>query len=106
MPQHDTDVTGTDGPGARGREGPVPIGDAGVTRLRYPIRWHRIEQAPGRFDWLHTDAVMDHIQEHGMQPIVDLVPHASYPRWLHDGVADRRPPSPFDPIVELFGTDY
>jgi hypothetical protein len=29
---------------------------AGVSRTRYPVGWHRIERAPGRYDWRETDA--------------------------------------------------
>jgi beta-glucosidase/6-phospho-beta-glucosidase/beta-galactosidase len=106
MPAHDTDVTETNGHDTRWPQDLALMRDAGVTRLRYPIRWHRIEQAPGRFDWSHTDAVMDHMQEHGMQPIVDLVHHTSYPRWLHNGFADRRFPSAYLRYVECFATRY
>jgi beta-glucosidase/6-phospho-beta-glucosidase/beta-galactosidase len=77
-----------------------------VTRLRYPIRWHRIERAPGRFDWSRTDAVMEHMAERRMRPIVDLVHHTSYPRWLHGGFADRRFPSAYLRYVERFATRY
>ncbi len=58
---------------------------AGVRHLRYPLRWHRIEPEPGRFDWSETDAVLGHLHEHDAVPIVDLVHHTSYPDWLTDG---------------------
>src|SRR4051795_7044205 len=106
MPAHDADVTETNGHDARWRQDLALMRDAGVTRLRYPIRWHRIEQAPAEFDWSHTDAVMDYMREHGMQPIVDLVHHTSYPRWLHDGFADRRFPAAYLRYVERFATRY
>ncbi|MDQ6840205.1 MAG: glycoside hydrolase family 1 protein, partial [Actinomycetota bacterium] len=52
----------------------------GVTRLRYPVRWHRIERQPGVFDWRATDEVLGYLAHTGARPIVDLVHHTSYPR--------------------------
>jgi beta-glucosidase/6-phospho-beta-glucosidase/beta-galactosidase len=88
LPAHDVDIVETSGHDARWREDLALMREAGVTRLRYPIRWHRIEPAPGRFDWRATDAVLGHLREHGMRPIADLVHHTSYPRWLRGGFAD------------------
>ena len=62
----------------------------GVRTLRYPLRWHRIEQTPGSFDWSATDEVLEHLRARGLEPIVDLVHHTSYPHWLTDGFRDRR----------------
>ena len=66
------------------------LGDAGVRHLRYPLRWHRIEFAPGEFDWAETDRVMAELQARDAVPIVDLVHHTSYPAWLSDGFRDPR----------------
>jgi beta-glucosidase/6-phospho-beta-glucosidase/beta-galactosidase len=106
MPSHDLDVTETNGHDHRWQEDLALMRSAGVTRLRYPIRWHRIEAAPGRYDWSHTDAVMAHMEEHGMRPIVDLVHHTSYPRWLRDGFGDRRFASAYLRYVERFARRY
>jgi beta-glucosidase/6-phospho-beta-glucosidase/beta-galactosidase len=54
----------------------------GVTWLRYPVRWHRVEAEPGRFNWTETDEVLGYMRDSGMRPIVDLVHHTSYPRWV------------------------
>ncbi|MDN3296363.1 family 1 glycosylhydrolase [Streptomyces ficellus] len=62
---------------------------AGVRHLRYPLRWQRINPAPGRYDWSETDRALGHLREHGAVPIVDLVHHTSYPDWLTDGFRDR-----------------
>ena len=61
-----------------------------VRSLRYPIRWHRVEAERGRYDWSATDAILGHLQELGLSPIVDLVHHTSYPAWLDDGLRDPR----------------
>jgi glycosyltransferase involved in cell wall biosynthesis len=64
--------------------------DGGVTALRYPLRWHRIEPEPGRFDWSSADPVMEHLRERGAEPVLDLVHHTSSPAWLTVGFRDRR----------------
>ena len=63
---------------------------AGPRRLRYPLRWHRIERSPGTFDWSVSDAVLGYLHERGVDPVVDLVHHTSYPAWLSDGFRDHR----------------
>ena len=57
----------------------------GVRHLRFPLRWPRIEPAPGVFDWSDTDHALEQVRERGAVPIVDLVHHTSYPDWLSDG---------------------
>jgi hypothetical protein len=73
---------------------PLARGPARASRSRgadpFPIRWHRLEPAPGRFDWSDTDAALEHLRELGIAPIIDLVHHTSYPIWLSDGFRDRR----------------
>ena len=90
MPAHDTDIIETSGHALRWRDDLDLLRSMGVTRLRYPIRWQRVEPRPGHYDWSHTDEVMEHMRATGMRPIVDLVHHTSYPRWLTDGFADAR----------------
>lgn len=58
---------------------------AGIRHLRYPLRWHRIEPEPGRFDWSHTDMVLGRLHDAGAVVIADLVHHTCYPDWLRDG---------------------
>ncbi|HEY4610323.1 MAG TPA: family 1 glycosylhydrolase [Ilumatobacteraceae bacterium] len=62
----------------------------GVSRVRYPIRWHRVEPQRGVFDWKATDELFEHMLDYGWSPIVDLVHHTSYPAWLRGGFADPR----------------
>ncbi len=87
---HDADILETSGHVDRWREDLELMRSMGVTRLRYPIRWHRIEPAPGSYDWAFTDEVMRHLRDEGFDPIVDLVHHTSHPRWLTGGFADPR----------------
>nr|WP_269205017.1 family 1 glycosylhydrolase [Motilibacter aurantiacus] len=62
--------------------------DAGVRTVRWSLRWHRLEPEPGVFDWAEADETLGHLHEVGIDPIVDLVHHTSYPGWLSDGFRD------------------
>jgi beta-glucosidase/6-phospho-beta-glucosidase/beta-galactosidase len=106
QPAHDRDVVESTGHDLRWRDDLALLAAAGVDRLRYPIRWHRIEARPGELDWSHTDEVLGHMRSHGLRPIVDLVHHTSYPRWLDAGFADRRFPEAYLRYVEAFCRRY
>jgi len=84
QPAHDQDVLETTKHDIRWRFDLALMRASNVRSLRYPVRWHRIEQAPGEFDWRETDAVLGHLHDTGMEPIVDLLHHTSYPNWLGD----------------------
>ncbi|WP_157970590.1 glycosyltransferase [Nakamurella deserti] len=61
---------------------------AGVRHLRYALRWNDIERSPGEYDWERTDLELAALRDSGMVPVVDLLHHTSYPRWLRQGFAD------------------
>ena len=88
MPRHDVDVLETSGHLERWREDLLLLRDCGVRRLRYPVRWHRVEAEAGSYDWSLTDQVLGFMADEGLEPIVDLVHHTSYPRWLEGGLGD------------------
>src|SRR4051794_24805619 len=88
QPHHDVDVLESTGHVDRFHADLELLSELGISRVRYPIRWHRIEPTPGRFDWSDTDRVLDELGELGFEPIVDLVHHTSYPAWLRLGFAD------------------
>jgi beta-glucosidase/6-phospho-beta-glucosidase/beta-galactosidase len=88
LPGHGSDVAETTGHADAWRDDLMPLIRAGVTRLRYPLRWHRIEAEPGVFDWSSADEQLDFMRVHNLDPIVDLVHHTSYPEWLADGFRD------------------
>ena len=94
-PAHDVDVAETTEHIERFEHDLDLVQPCGISRLRYPVRWHRIEAAPGESDWRGTDAVMDRLRERGLTPIVDFVHHTSYPRWLTDGFGDGRFPAAY-----------
>ncbi|HEX2576083.1 MAG TPA: family 1 glycosylhydrolase [Aquihabitans sp.] len=90
LPAHDRDVAEVTEHDRRWRDDIGLLQGAGVRRLRYPIRWHRVEATAGSYDWRHTDEVLGHLHDEGLRPIVDLVHHTSYPGWLDGGFADER----------------
>ncbi|MDP9397209.1 MAG: glycosyltransferase, partial [Actinomycetota bacterium] len=90
LPRHDRDSFETTGHDRRWRADLAALSSAGVRELRYPVRWHRIEPEPGRYDWDETDRVFAGLQEAGLAPVVDLVHHTSHPTWLDEGFADVR----------------
>jgi beta-glucosidase/6-phospho-beta-glucosidase/beta-galactosidase len=57
------------------------VAGLGVGAARYGIPWHRVEPAPGRFDWSFADAALEGLLARGVAPIVDLV-HYGTPGWL------------------------
>ena len=90
LPAHDVDVLELSGHVQRIEADLDLLGACGIRRLRYPVRWHRVEARRGRYDWAATDVTLGLLHERGLSPIVDLVHHTSYPRWLRRGFADRR----------------
>ena len=106
IPHHDRDVAETTEHDVRWRDDLALLRATGVTRLRYPVRWHRVEAEERRFDWRATDQVMEHLAADGFRPIVDLVHHTSYPRWLADGFADPRFASAYLRFAEAVATRY
>ena len=106
LPAHDVDILETSGHAERWREDLELLRAHGVTRLRYPIRWHRIEAVAGTYDWEHTDEVMAYMEAEGFEPIVDLVHHTSYPRWLTGAFADPRFGPAYERFAEAFALRY
>ena len=106
LPAHDVDVLESSGHVQRWKEDLELMRACGITTLRYPVRWHRIEEEPGSYDWDSTDVVLGHLREEGFQPIIDLVHHTSYPRWLSQGFADPRFRSSYLAFAETFAARY
>lgn len=93
QPRHDRDVVETTEHDVRWRDDLRLLAASHVRDLRYPLRWHRIEPEPGRFDWRHTDEVLGFQRDLGLRPIVDLLHHTSYPRWVGDFTSEQFPPA-------------
>ncbi len=53
----------------------------GVRVMRYGIPWHRINPAPGRWEWDSAEPQLERLLELGIEPIVDLV-HYGTPAHL------------------------
>ncbi|HWC13655.1 MAG TPA: family 1 glycosylhydrolase [Actinomycetota bacterium] len=90
QPKHDIDIAETTQHVTRFDDDIALLRSCGVESLRYPIRWHRVEPREGQFDWSDADRALGRLHDSGLHPIVDLVHHTSYPRWLAGGFADPR----------------
>ena len=106
QPALDVDVAETTGHIRRWQADLDLLLASGVRRLRYPVRWHRIEQVRGRFDWRETDEILGYQRDHGIRPIVDLLHHTSYPAWISRGFADRRFGPAYLRFVDAFARRY
>lgn len=106
LPAHLTDVAELTGHSTVWRSDLAELAATGVTTMRFALRWHRIEENPGEFDWAETDEQMAQLRECGIEPIVDLVHHTSYPAWLDDGFRDRRFGDAYLRFAEAVATRY
>lgn len=78
----------------------------GIGALRYGIPWHRVNPAPGRFDWRLMDEVLAHaVQTRGLTVIADLV-HYGTPIWLEDAFADPGFPRAMAAYAAAFAQRY
>lgn len=106
MPAADVDIGEASGLLGRWSEHLDALRAAGVTRVRYPVRWHRVAQEAGAFDWSGTDRELAELRERGIDPIVDLVHHTSYPRRLAGGFSDPGFADELRAFVRAFGERY
>ena len=53
----------------------------GITRMRFPLVWERVEPVRGRYDWDWTDQALMRLAELGVAPIAGLLHHGSGPAW-------------------------
>jgi beta-glucosidase/6-phospho-beta-glucosidase/beta-galactosidase len=65
----------------RWREDLGLMAELGVRAARYGIPWHRVNPAPGKWDWSWPDRTLSCLLELGIQPVVDLV-HYGLPGWI------------------------
>ncbi|HYG63480.1 MAG TPA: family 1 glycosylhydrolase, partial [Thermoanaerobaculia bacterium] len=79
---------------------------SGVTTLRYPVPWHRIEARPGRYDWAWMDEVLAYMREAGLEPIVDPIHHTSFPEWIKGGFENPRFADLYQAFVGEFARRY
>ncbi|HEY8589699.1 MAG TPA: family 1 glycosylhydrolase [Naasia sp.] len=106
LPAHDRDVIETTEHDRRFEADIDLLTRSGVTRLRYPVRWHRVESEEGALDWSGTDRTLGLLRDRGLRPIVDLVHHTSYPAWLTGGFADPRFGAAYLRYAEAFARRY
>jgi beta-glucosidase/6-phospho-beta-glucosidase/beta-galactosidase len=55
--------------------------ELGVGAMRYGIPWHRVNPAPGIWDFSWADKPLECMLELGIEPVVDLV-HYGVPSWI------------------------
>ena len=63
----------------------VRVREVGITLIRYPIPWQRVNPRPHEYDWRWTDQALDLMQALGITPIVDLF-HFGTPLWIESGI--------------------
>ena len=66
---------------ARWREDLDLFAELGLKSVRYGIPWHRVNPAPGAWDFTWVDCALERLLELGIQPVVDLV-HYGLPAWI------------------------
>lgn len=66
---------------ARWREDLELFAELGLKAVRYGIPWHRVNPAPGTWDFAWVDATLERLLELEIQPVVDLV-HYGLPAWI------------------------
>ncbi|MDB4984696.1 MAG: hypothetical protein JWM20_875 [Patescibacteria group bacterium] len=82
------------------------LSKTGISTFRAGIPWHRIEYAPGRYDWTWLDNYMHAIRELGLDPIMDPLHHTSFPRWLVGGFSNSGFPKLYERFIKHLLTRY
>ena len=73
--------------------------ELGISHMRYAFPWHRLETAPGVFDWSYADERLEVFQNLGITPLMDVM-HFGTPTWLKQAVGDPE----FPEALERFTT--
>lgn len=88
------------------REDLLRVGASGATALRYGFPWHRVNPAPGVFDWSWTDEVVEFLVDRvKINVIVDLV-HYGAPTWLAGSFIDPGFPGALADYAHAFAARY
>ena len=74
--------------------------------MRYPVPWHRIENASGQFDWSWIDGPLQLMRELKLRPILDPLHHISFPDWLVDGFANPQFPQLYTTFIQKVAGRY
>jgi hypothetical protein len=65
----------------------------GLDVVRVTLDWHRIETAPGRYDWRRSDRLLRALRARDLDPVVTLW---GTPRWAGSGSPNSAPSRPAD----------
>lgn len=79
--------------------------DLGVSHIRYGVPWPDVNPAPGVFEWVWADEVLDELARLGLEPIWDLL-HFGGPGWLRDGLLDVNYPQAVAEYARAFARRY
>ncbi len=90
---------------AHWREDLARAADLGVRLIRYGLPWPDLNPAAGTFDWTWADAVMDELDQLGLEPIWDLL-HFGAPAWLAGGLRDEGYPQTVSAYAGAFAGRY
>jgi len=73
--------------------------ELGISALRYALPWHKIERAPGKFDWSIADERIEGAKNQGLELYMDIM-HFGTPLWLQQAAGDPE----FPEALERFTT--
>lgn len=82
------------------------VKEMGISWMRYPVPWHRIEEDEGKYDWSWFDEVMSIIKDLGLDPILDPLHHTSHPKWLEGGFLNPLFPRIYNDFVRELAQRY
>lgn len=77
----------------------------GAEFLRWGVPWHRVNPAPGMWDFEWTDRVLGRMADLGIRPVVDLL-HYGTPLWLDGEFAHRDFPARFGEFASRTAQRY
>jgi beta-glucosidase/6-phospho-beta-glucosidase/beta-galactosidase len=102
----DTDILGTTHHIQRWRHDLELLRAASIRNVRYSVPWHRIETAPGVYDFRWMDGPLQFMRQHGMHAVLDPLHHISFPDWLTDGFANPCFPELYERFVTRVAQRY
>ncbi|MEJ7648141.1 MAG: family 1 glycosylhydrolase [Nakamurella sp.] len=91
---------------ARWRADLTAARDTGATAVRYGMSWPLVHTAPGTFDWVSLDEIVDFaVDELGLDLVADLV-HYGTPTWLTGSFADTGYPAAIEEFAGALAARY
>src|SRR2546421_6750570 len=79
--------------------------ELGISYLRYALPWHKLEPAPGHFDFAFSDERIEECERLGITLLMDVV-HFGTPLWLKQAVGDPEFPEALERFTTALVTRY